>query len=295
MINTNAKNKKLKKGLFICLAIIIVILLLFTSYRMTSQGENNNYVSATVSNETIRKYYTFSGNVASSNTQNVMAQKILQISEIKVSEGDKVSADDVLFVTTDGSEVKSKIDGTVNNIYVETDQQVVSGAKLCEIIDFETLEVSIKVDEYDLFSVEIGKSIDVRIGAIDKGINGTVSDISNTAISQNGVSYFIATVDLDYDEDIKVGMTAEAKILKEESIDTTIIPMKALSFDDENNPFVYIEGENNSMTKISVVPGITDGINVEITSGLENGQTIYYRNTIESDDNGNFTPLRDSM
>lgn len=279
------KKKKSRKGLFIGIGIAVVVLLMVLPMLMNSG--NGGYWSAQTSKGTIETYYTFSGNVASKNTQVVMAEKIVQISEIDVSEGDKVTSDTVLFTTSDGTEIKSKTSGTVNRIFVEADQQLMSGSQLCEIIDFENLEVGIRVDEYDLGCVEVGKKIDVSICALDKDITGTVSSISRTATSQNGVAYFTAKVDLDKDSNIKVGMTAEAKVLNSQATDVVILPMKALSFDEENNPFVYFQGNRpNEFTKTPVEVGITDGKNVEIKSGIGDNQTIYYKDPNASSGGG---------
>lgn len=280
------KQKKSKKGLIIGIVVVVIVALLIFGVTTMAGGQNSNYLSTIVSQDTIETYYTFSGNVQSSNTQNVMAEGILQISEIKVSEGSDVKAEDVLFVTADGAEIKAEIDGTVNEIFVETDQQVISGSQLCEIIDFENLEVTVKVDEYDHSTLEVGDSIDVIVGSLDKEIEGTVSKISRTATNQNGVAYFNATISLEYDSEVKVGMTVEAKVLNEKSKDTLVIPMRALNFDEDNNPYVYTMDSAGKMKKTTIVLGINDGKNVEIKSGLSNGQTIYYQDTTADNNTG---------
>ncbi len=283
------KKKKWRKGPFIVIGVAVVVIV-FIAVPMIMMGNGGGYLSAASSKGNIETYYSFSGNVASKNTQMVMAEKIMQISKINVSEGDKVRVDTILFVSSDGTEIMSKINGTVNKLFIENDQQVMSGSQLCEIIDFDNLEVSIRVDEYDLGCVAVDKKISVSINALGKDVDGTVSNVSRTAVSQNGVAYFTATVDLDYDNAVKVGMTAEARILNEQASDVIIIPMKALSFDDENNPFVYIGGRPNEMIKTDVTTGITDGKSVEIKSGVGSGQTVYYKDPNAASGGGGFLP-----
>jgi HlyD family secretion protein len=104
----------------------------------------------------------------------------------------------------------------------------------------------------------------------------TKISVSSTAVNQNGISFFTATVDLEKDSDIKVGMTAEAKILNEQAKDVFTISMNSLQFDDENNPYVLVQGERNTVVKSSVIVGISDGKSVEIKNGLRSGQVIYY-------------------
>lgn len=292
MANT-AKNKS-NKGLWLGIGIGVVAVALVVSPQLLSKGKQDAYQSVAVTKETIQTYYTFTGSVGSKDSETVMSQKITQIKEIKVLEGALVKKDDVLMIAQDGTKIKASVSGTVTHLAVEVNQQVMAGGKLCEIVNFDNLEVIVKVDEYDLSAIHQGDKIDVTIHAIDKDIVGTVSKVSDTAINQNGIAFFTATVDLAKDKDIKVGMTAEASILNEESIDTLTIPMKALMFDNNNTPYVYSKNSDGSITKLAVIAGISDGKTVEILSGVTNGNTIYYTETVakSSDDGGFKGPLQ---
>lgn len=298
MAITNLKSKqKFKKWLIIGLCIILCVVVIGGVIIRNISSNNSEYLSVTTSKETISTYHSFSGYVASAKTQNIMAGKILQVEKIHVNEGDKVSVGTVLFTTSDNTQIKSLIDGTVNKIMIEVDQQVMSGGQMAEIVDLDNLEIEVKIDEYDIDAIEVDEKIEVKISSIDKYIEGTISEISRTATSKNGVAYFYAIVKLEFDKDIKVGMTAEAKILKEEAKDAVVIPMKAISFDDENNPFVYVSDDNKGIYKVSVIVGITDGKNIEIKSGLHNDQKVYYKdtNSSQSNDSGLMPPGRQNQ
>ncbi len=273
------KGKKIK-GIVIGVLVIAVITLVIPL--IGGSKVNHTYLETTAKVQTMETYYSFAGNVTSTNIKNVMAETMMQVKEVKVEEGENVSEEDVLFIATDGRKVKAGIDGTVNKLVVEEGQQVMSGAMLCEIIDFDNLELQIKVDEYDLECVEVGKEILVNIGAIDKNIKATVEEVSRTAMSQNGVAYFTATLSLETDKDIRLGMSAETRILDEKAEDVTTILTKAIEFDEENKPFVYVEketGKGNTKEKQYIETGITDGIYAEVTAGLSDGQTIFYVDT----------------
>lgn len=290
MVKTKKKSKK-------CLIVGMVIVVAVTGLGAMTRFKNNRenqYSEVTAKIESIETYFTFSGNVESKNTQNVMAEKVMQISEIKVSEGDYVEKDHVLFKTSQGESIKAKVAGTVSKIYVEEDASVMAGAKLCDIIDFDNLQVTIKVDEYDLSYLATDKEVSVTIGAIDKKITGKLSDISDTAINQNGVAYFTATLNLEKDSAVKVGMTAEAKILNNSAKDVLTIPMKALQFNEEDETYVYIKGDKNSPTAKFVKVGINDGKTVEITEGLSDNQVVMYKETEASSNStsGLVPPMR---
>jgi HlyD family secretion protein len=276
-------KKKSKKGLIIGIVVAAAIVGVIVVPMFTNK--TSIYTEVTAKKDSINTYYTFSGNVESENTQNVMAEKIMQISEVKASEGNKVAKDAVIFKTSQGDEIKAKVAGTVSKIYVEEDESVMAGAKLCDIIDFENLKVTVKVDEYDLSSISKDKEVSVTIGAINKEITGKVSSVSDTAISENGVAYFTATLNLSVNKDVKVGMTAEAKILNKSANDVLTVSMKSLQFDEDDKAYVFIKDDKGDPIKNFVKTGVNDGRTIEITEGLTKGMTIMYKASTPSDNN----------
>jgi multidrug efflux pump subunit AcrA (membrane-fusion protein) len=110
-------------------------------------------------------YYSFSGNIQAKNRQTVMSEKVMQISEVDVKDGDAVKEGDILMKTTTGDEITAPIDGEVVNLNAEENAQVMAGFKLMDIVDYKHLEVEVKVDEYDLSAIKAGKETTVTIGA----------------------------------------------------------------------------------------------------------------------------------
>ncbi|GKX28832.1 hemolysin D [Vallitalea longa] len=281
MMNNKKKNKK---SLIIGIILVAILLILITVPILTG-NRGNIYQEDTVGRGDIETYYAFSGNVESKNTQNIFAEKIIQISDIYVSEGDKVEKDDVIFKTSQGDEIEAKISGTVTKIYIDEDETAMSGTKLCDIVDLDNLEVTLKVDEYDIASITDGKEVEITIGAIDQEITGIVTDVSEIAIVQNGIAYFTASVDLPKNEEVKIGMSAEARILNESVSDALIIPIESLQFDEDEKPFVNIKDENGDIINQAVEVGINDGNMVEIKEGVNEDQTIYYQDTTNTSSN----------
>jgi len=114
----------------------------------------------------------------------------MQVSEIRVKEGDQIKEGAVLIKTTAGDEIKSKINGEIVNINVEENAQVMAGTKLLEIVDYDNLEIQVKVDEYDVGALAKGKDTTVKIGALNKEFQGKVSRLSKEGQIMNGVNIF---------------------------------------------------------------------------------------------------------
>lgn len=281
MVNSN--RKKRKKALTIGIVIVVVVALVVVAWPIIMPNTADTYNEEAVKKQDIETYYTFSGSVQSESSQNVMASTVLQINEIRVEEGEQVEKDDVLFVTSAGQRIKSQIDGTVSKIYVKIDEQVVAGTLLCDVIDFEHLQLSVKVSEYDISSISQDEEVAVYISALDTEITGTIDSVSATAVHQNGVSFFTAVIHLPSGNDVKVGMSAEAKILNKQANDVLTISMKALQFDDDGNTYVLLKQEKGAPVKQSIQVGINDGKSVEVKEGLTEGEIICYIPVSESD------------
>lgn len=280
----NTKRKSKKKKIIVTSIVIIAIVGFAASIFMRPARTSYESVDAKIGD--ITNYYSFTGNVETKNRQTVTSEKVTQISTINVKEGDVIEADTVLYTTSTGEEVKSKIAGEVVNINIEENSQVMGGVKFLEIVDYNNLEIKVKVDEYDIASLEQGKETTVKIGAINKDIKGTVSSMSKEGQIVNGVTFFTATIDLEKDESVKIGMSAEAKVINGNVQGIVTLPMKSIQFDDNNNPYVLTKGEKNAAIKTEITTGINDGTTVEVKSGVTSGETILYTKTAATTSKG---------
>ncbi|MFZ7120233.1 MAG: efflux RND transporter periplasmic adaptor subunit [Eubacteriaceae bacterium] len=285
----NKKKSNFKKWI-IGVVVIVIIAVVVIPLMKPSQI---SYESVNAKKGDITTYYSFSGNIETKNRQSVLSGKVLQIYDIKVKEGDIVEEDDELIRTRAGERIKAGIDGEVVDILVEDNEQVMSGMKLIEIVDYNNLQISVKVDEYDLSAVKKGKETTVKINALDKEIESEISSVSKEGNISSGVSFFTAIVDLKNDKELKTGMSAEVELIKEQAVDVVTVPMYAVQFDDDNTPYVLIEDDEGAIVQKEVETGINDGTTVEIKSGVSDGQTIYY-STSESLNSG-FMSSRPNM
>ncbi len=285
----NTKRKSKIKRRIVTLGILVVIVALAV-FGYLNRPKSNNYESVEAKSGDINTYYSFSGNVEAKNRQNVMSEKVMQISDIKVKEGEKVKEGDVLFTTTTDDEITADIDGEVSKIDVEENEQVMAGIPLMEIVDYNNLKITVKVDEYSIPALKVGKKSNVLINAIEKEISGTVKSISKEGQVVNGVTYFTADIDLKKDSAIKVGMSAEVKFQNDSVSDVVTLPMSVLQFDESNQPYVYTKDDKDNLIKTPIKTGINDGTITEVKSGIKNGDLIYYKKISSSSENRGFGP-----
>ena len=254
--------------------IIGILVLIFIIFVSSQKKEDVNYDATTAVVEEMTTYYSFSGSIEAKNKESIVLTSVTQIDTINVSEGDKVNKDDILFTTIQGNQFRTSINGEVANVYVSEGDVVTAGTIAVDITDYSNLQVKVKVDEYDIKSVEVGKEAKVIINALDKEVLGTVSHVSKEAQSLNGVSYFMATIDLKEDSELRVGMSTEVKIINDSVKDAVVIPMDAIQFDYQNLPYVYYYNNQGEVVTKAVEVGMTDGIMVEIVSGIKAGEEV---------------------
>ena len=261
-----------RKALILTIAICAVASVcgVFTALRMNKV----TYRRETAEIGDVTTYYSFGGNVEVKERENVIADRMMQVKQLYVREGDQVDKGDLLFQTSYGDDVKSGIKGEVTQLDVDLNSQVMAGTRVIELVNYEDLKVTVRVDEYDIFVVEPGKQVEVTVNALGRTISGTVSKVSREAVNVNGISYFTASIDLESDPDILVGMSTEIKMVKESVFDVVTLSMGALQFDDRNRSYVMVEANGGRPRVRYVTVGLNDGVNVEILDGLKAGDVV---------------------
>lgn len=280
MRNKKTENKKVIIWSIIGVLAVVLGITLYAMPKKTSYTE----VKATTGNLTT--YYSFSGSVEAKSRQTVFADKAMQIKEIKVTEGQKVSTESVLMTTVTGEGIKPKISGEVSSIYTDENAQLMPGAKLIEIVDYSDLQLKVQVDEKDLAAVSKGKDATVTIHALNKDVSTKITDVSKEGEYLNGVTNFSAVLSLPKDSDVRVGMSAEAKVINQSVTGVVILPMSAIQFDDNNNPYVLIKNGNKTPQQVGIKIGINDGVHAEIKSGVRKNDTVLVPPTAKSSSTG---------
>ncbi|MBU8918826.1 HlyD family efflux transporter periplasmic adaptor subunit [Bacillus sp. FJAT-29953] len=271
-MSTNQKKTGKKKiviwSILGLLAIAIISAVIFTPEGL------GTFEKETAQIDDITTFHNFSGTVEAKNRKTITSDDPMQIKEIKVKAGDQVKSGDILLETKDGKKIKAAINGEITKIYLEKNAEVMAGAQLVDIVDYSVLQTTVKVDEYDLKYLSVGQEVIVAVNALEKEIKGTVSAISKEAANENGVSYFTARIDLNNDEAIKVGMSTEAKILKQNVSGIITLSMKAINFESKNKPYVLIPTEKGAQVKKYVQTGVNDGTIIEIKEGINAGDVV---------------------
>lgn len=147
------------------------------------------------------------------------------------------------------------------------------------IIPQETMEITITVDELDILSLEEGQEAQVTLDAFPgQSFSGTVTAINLNGTNSGGSSKYSAVVSIERHENMLAGMNASVVITLNTKEGVLMIPEVAL-VEEGSSVYVYTSYDEKTETfgdMIEVTTGVSDGENVEILSGLEEGSEYWY-------------------
>ena len=138
-----------------------------------------------------------------------------------------------------------------------------------------SMSVTISVDESDILALELDQQADITVSAVsDETLSGVVTEIDKTDSSGE----YTAVITLDKLEGMLPGMTASVDVRIEGVDDAILIPADALH-QTSSGYYVYTSYDEETQEyggKVDVVPGLSNSNYVEIKSGLNEGDTVYY-------------------
>lgn len=284
------KNKKknwLKIVLISGVIIFVVVVLgfkiannIFDNINDLNDVEIDYYASEYVVNiQNFTEYVKGTGVINSFNIKTLDTSNYSEIKETYVSDGDIVNAKQkILRGTVDG--MGQILYSPIYGMYFEDDGY---DKKSYYIYDLNNIGTEIYVSENDVAKISINQKAIVKITALNKEVEGTVSYVAKLP-SEAG---FKVKVKINYSEDIKFGYGVSVKIIASQKDNALVIPYDALQIDVNDNYYVvkkeYKEDLYNSYfsdislpeeAKTYVEIGSITGSQIEITSGLNAGDTI---------------------
>ena len=162
-----------------------------------------------------------------------------------------------------------------------------TGAAIAEIPDLSSMRIELKLDEVDRGKLQTGQMVRIRVDALpEKELNAELDWISPiAAIAFRGMGLtektFPARATLkNLDPRLRPGMSGSAEIIIENAPNAILIPARA-SFVNKGKPSVWVQrGAGYEIREIVV--GKRNEIDMVVTSGLREGETIYLENPIEA-------------
>lgn len=180
------------------------------------------------------------------------------------------------------NEVQATVSGVLLDVPVKEGGFVIQsntfneGTTIATIANMEDMIFEGRVDESEVGKLREGMPLELRVGAIgDPRFAAHLEYIAPKGFEDQGTIKFEirAAVNLSEDTFLRAGYSANADIVLERR-DQVLAINEANLIVDGNKTFVEIESGPQQFVKREVVVGLSDGINIEIISGLQEAESI---------------------
>ncbi|MGB9867702.1 MAG: efflux RND transporter periplasmic adaptor subunit [Bacillota bacterium] len=189
--------------------------------------------------------------------------------------------------------VKAPCSGTVTYVAVKKGDQVSANAEMCAISNLSRLSLVVAVDELDVGKLKVGMAAEVTTQALpNKTFKATVTEIALEGTVKDGVASYDVTLELEEGAlkgGLVPGMSADAKIITASKENVIAIPAEAVRSRAQRK-YVYVLKDGQPQA-VDVTVGMSSDSQVEITSGLQEGDKVILSNPEQSSRNvGPFMP-----
>jgi HlyD family secretion protein len=180
------------------------------------------------------------------------------------------------------SVLRSPISGFILEKMVEVGDPVVplttyqEGTVLMTMADMNHLLFRGTVDEIDVGRLSEGMIADIKIGALPEAkISGVVSKISLKAKKEETATTFPVEIAIRTTGNVtlRAGFSANADIIIQKRDKAISVPERVVYF-EKNETYVLLPKPDGTSEKRVIKTGLSDAINVEVTSGLAEGDKV---------------------
>lgn len=186
--------------------------------------------------------------------------------------------------------ITSPISGTVIQKNVKAGDTVgtdtASSETLCTIYDLSYQEMTLNVDELEILSIKEGQTVTITADAIsDRTFTGVVTSVSAAGTTTGGTTTYPVTIRIDDTGDLLPGMNATAEIEVSSAENALTIPNGAVV----RGNYVLVTKDSPSAVNavqdmtapdgyvyVKITTGTSDNDSIEVTGGLQEGDTIAY-------------------
>jgi HlyD family secretion protein len=187
--------------------------------------------------------------------------------------------------------IRATVNGTILEIPVEEGHQVIQsnnfndGTTIATIADLGKMIFEGQVDEGEVGKLELGMPLEISLGAIeDQTFEAKLRFIAPKGVEESGAVQFKIEGEVNVNEAfmIRAGYSANASLVLEKKDSVLVIPEALLQFDNETDePYVEVATGDQNFERKDVEIGISDGVNVEIVSGISEQDEVKVWNKTE--------------
>lgn len=193
------------------------------------------------------------------------------------------------------TQIRSKANGTVLEVPVKVGSQVIeansfnAGSTICSIADLNSLIFEGTIDEAQAGKLKEGMDMNIVIGALqNKSFPGRVTMIAPKGKDEAGTIKFPIEGDVfnKTNEYIRAGFSANGEIILSSQKNALLLDESLIQYEKVNgqdNSFVEVKQPDGKFKKVNVKLGASDGINVQVLSGITKDSEVKVWNPSDKD------------
>lgn len=193
------------------------------------------------------------------------------------------------------TQIRSKANGTVLEVPVKVGYQVIeanqfnAGTTIASVANLNSLIFEGEIDEAQAGKLKEGMDMNIVIGALqNKKFPGRVTMIAPKGKDQNGTIKFPVEGDVfnPTNEYIRAGFSANGEIVLSSQKNALLLDESLIQYekkDGKDVPFVEVKQPDGKFAKRTVKLGASDGINVQVLSGITKDSEIKVWNPSDKD------------
>jgi RND family efflux transporter MFP subunit len=168
--------------------------------------------------------------------------------------------------------IKSPISGVISQRFVKVGNMIGTDQQVYRVTDFSPLQAILHIPEHEMAKIRKDQKAELRVDALpNQTFSGHVERISPVVDSETGT--FKATVYVEETKDmLRPGMFGRVKIVYDTRQNTQMIPKSAVMSQDLAQS-VYVIKDSLAFKK-QIRTGYTNGVNIEVVDGLEDGEMV---------------------
>ena len=176
--------------------------------------------------------------------------------------------------------------GVVATVLAEVHNQVSPAVPILILLDLSSYYVDVEVDEVDIGEVTVGLEAEVAVDALP-GVElpAKVEEVALSPSTAQGVVTYrvrVRVTDLG-NSGVRPGMTANARLITQRASGVLLVPRRAVRIAD-GEAYVELVREGvrgTGLEQVAVTLGLGDSLNVEIMSGLQEGDPVFVRGVVQ--------------
>jgi len=171
--------------------------------------------------------------------------------------------------------IYSDYDGTIMSVGYEAGDDLSASTSIVTFADTDAVTMTVSVSEEDISEIAIGDEVMIELNAYEgQTFSGEVESIDTSVSSGSSTVSYNVTVKINGDVDgIYTDMTGNVTFIEKQVADVVYVSNKAI-INEGTASYLKVKDSDGTIEKKEVTTGFSDGVNVEITEGLSEGETV---------------------